>query len=172
MLNKLYTILFISIVQISTGGYLYAQPALPSHQISVTATQSLNFGSFCLASINGIGGSVTVDWQGIRTATGDVLLMPLLPMSQPAIFQIQLCQGRNIILEYSPVNILTGSNGGSLTLNLGPSEYGPSGSSFPVSGDCNFITTLRMGGTLVVGDYSQNPEGSYSGTFEIICNYE
>ena len=89
------------------------------------------------------------------------------------VFEIKVCQGRNIYLEYHS-SILTRNEGGnySITFNPGPSEYGPSGTSFHTSGDCNFINILRMGGTIVVGNYSQNPEGTYSGTYEVVVNYE
>ena len=151
---------------------VYSQPQLPQHTISVTPTQSIHFGTICLSNMNGSGGTVTVDWQGNRTSTGDVILLSAVPTSQPAIFDIQLCQGRNVIITYSASTTLTGSNGGSMIMNLGPSEKGPSGTSFEVNNDCDFITQLRMGGTLVVGNNGANPGGVYTGTFNITFNQE
>jgi hypothetical protein len=69
-----------------------------------------------------------------------------------------------VIITYDPTTTIT--NGvPSLTLNIGPTEKGPSGSSFPVSNDCNFITTLRVGGTLDVPGGS--PSGIYNGSFSM-----
>jgi hypothetical protein len=151
---------------------LFAQPLLPRHTMSIIPTQGINFGTFCLTSLSGTGGTTTVDWQGTRSASGDVILLQASPTSQPAIFDVKLCQGRNVIISYSSTITLTGSNGGTMTLNLGPSEYGANGSQFPIAYDCDFVTHMRMGGTLVVGPYSSNPEGIYTGSFEITFDQE
>ncbi|HKK42735.1 MAG TPA: DUF4402 domain-containing protein, partial [Bacteroidales bacterium] len=88
------------------------------------------------------------------------------------IFEISLCQGRSVIITYPPSVTLSGSNGGSMTLNIGPTEKGISGSVFQVNFDCNFITPLRVGGTLIVGNNSANPGGTYTGSFSITFNQE
>ena len=115
--------------------------------------------------------AVQIDWQGNRSATGEVVLLNS-DSYYPAIFEIQLCQGRNVIITYAPTATLTGSNGGSLILNIGPTEKGGSGASFQVSTDCNFVTRLRVGGTLVVGNNSANPGGNYTGNFSITFNQQ
>lgn len=140
-----------------------AQPPLPNREITITATQALHFGTFSLVGAG--GGSVTVGYDGSRYSTGGIYLSALAPVAQPAIFDIRLCQGRNVTITFSPTTILTGSNGGTFTLDLGPTEKGVSGSQFPVDGNCNFITTLRVGGTLHVPGNA--PPGIYSGSFEI-----
>ncbi len=171
MHNKYYILVLFFIFYFGIGKKtILAQPNLPSHVINSTVIQPLNFGSFCLSNVLG-SGTVTVNYQGIVTATGSIYLMPSFsPIAQPAIFQVQVCQGRNIIIEYSPSAILTSTNGGTLTLHPGPSEY--MDDSFSSGGDCNFINTIRMGGTLDIGNNSQNPEGIYSGTYEIVFNYQ
>ena len=73
-------------------------------------------------------------------------------------------------ITYDPTIILTGSNGGSFTLNVGPTEKGVSGSEFPVNNDCNFITTIRVGGTLDVPGGS--PPGIYTGIFSMTFTQE
>jgi hypothetical protein len=124
----------------------------------------LYFGTFYTTGPG--GGTVTVGFNGVRTSTGSIYLSPSAPTAQPAIFDIKLCQGRNITISFSPTTMLTGSNGGSFTLDVGPTEKGVSGSKFPVGNDCNFITTVRVGGTLHV---PANPvPGTYTGSFEII----
>ena len=164
----LFKLLFLSTVLIYCAGFSYAQPALPQRTITVTATQAIHFGTLCLAG--GVGGTVTVGYDGSRTSTGDIVLLAMAPTAQPAIFEIKLCQGRNIIITFSATTILTGSNGGSLTLDIGPTEYGINGASFVTNSDCNFITPLRVGGTLhVPGNVIP---GTYTGNFDITFNQE
>jgi hypothetical protein len=163
---------FFLIIQFLLVGSLFCQPEPPPRNITVVPTQALHFGTFSLANLGSGGGTVSVDWQGSRSATGDIVLLPVIPTHSPAIFDIKLCQGRNVVITYSPTAILTGSNGGSITLNIGPTEKGPSGSSFSVNADCNFVTQLRVGGTLIVGNNSANPGGSYSGNFSITFNQQ
>jgi hypothetical protein len=86
---------------------------------------------------------------------------------QAAIFEINLCQGRLVTIAYPFSTILSGTNGGSVILNIGPTEKGPTGSVFQVNTDCNFITQLRVGGTLIIKSNSENPGGDYSGNFSI-----
>jgi len=151
---------------------VHAQPGLPPRTVTVNATQALHFGSFCLQNAGSSGGTVTVDWQGSRTSTGEVTLLATAPLHQAAIFEVNLCQGRNVIITYSATITLNGSNGGSLLLNIGPSEKGVSGTSFQVNTDCSFITQLRVGGTLTVGNNASNPGGTYTGSFSITFNQQ
>lgn len=145
-----------------------AQPDLPQRDITITATQAIHFGTFVLTGAG--GGTVVLGHNGSRNSTGDVALSALAPAAQPAIFDIKLCQGRNVTITYDPTTTLTGSNGGSFTLNLGPTEKGVSGSQFPVNNDCNFITTLRVGGTLNIPGGS--PAGTYTGNIFITFEQE
>jgi hypothetical protein len=163
---------FFILAQLLFAIVAYTQPVLPPRTITVNSTQALHFGSFCLQNIGSSGGTVTVDWQGTRTSTGEVILLETAPAYQAAIFEINLCQGRNIVITYSATTTLTGSNGGSLTLNIGPTEKGASGTAFQVNTDCNFITQLRVGGTLTVGSNAANPGGNYTGSFSITFNQQ
>lgn len=146
----------------------FSQPALPQRTITVAATQSLNFGTFCVTGAG--GGTVIVGYDGSRTSTGDITLLESPPLAQPAIFEIKLCHGRSVILTFNPVASLSGSNGGSVNLNIGPTEKGENGSSFLVNNNCDFITTLRVGGTLFVA--GNTIPGIYSGNFDITFNQE
>ena len=160
-LNKSFLkLLFATLISFCCLNVSYAQPVLPQRTITVQATQEIDFGTFCVASV----GTITVDWQGNVSTTGGVVSLSSTS-AHPAIFDIKLCQGRNVTITYNPTTILTGSNGGSVTLNVGPTEKGVSGSEFPVNNNCNFITTLRVGGTLEVSGGS--PAGTYSGSFSI-----
>jgi len=145
----------------------FSQPGLPARTVTVRSTQAINFGAFCLVNNGSSGGTVTVDWQGNRTATGQVMLLNSGPAPQAAIFEINLCQGRLVVINYPATTMLTGSNGGSVKMTIGPTEKGPSGSAFQVNTNCNFITQLRVGGTLTINSNSANPAGDYSGNFSI-----
>jgi hypothetical protein len=94
------------------------------------------------------------------------------PAPQAAIFEINLCQGRLVVITYPSSVTLTGSNGGSVKLNIGPSEKGVSGSAFQVNTDCSFITQLRVGGTLIISNNAANPGGDYSGNFSLTFNQQ
>jgi hypothetical protein len=139
-----------------------AQPALPQRTITVAATQKLDFGAFF--DFNGTGGTISVDWQGNRTTTGSIGLVPSIS-GRPALFNVKLCQGRNVTIMYSSTVTLNEIGGASLELDIGPTEKGGIGATFATENNCNFITILRVGGTLHI------PAGvkvtSYTGDFEI-----
>lgn len=145
-----------------------AQPVLPQRFITVTATQPIHFGTFCLTGAS--GGTVVVGHDGSKSSTGDIYLSALAPTAQPAIFEIKLCQGRNVRITFEPSATLTGSNGGTFTMDIGPTAKGLNGSTFPVNNDCNFITILRVGGTLHVPGTSK--AGTYTGNFNITFQQE
>lgn len=147
--------------------YTFAQPNLPQRSLTVTATQAIHFGTLCVGAT---GGETTVSWDGSRSSTGDVVLLAMAPLAQPAIFEVKLCQGRNVIITFSPTTLLTNGTGGTLTLNIGPTEQGGNNASFATNNDCDFITPLRVGGTLIIPGSS--PPGTYSGSFDITFNQE
>jgi hypothetical protein len=146
----------------------YSQPTLPQRSLTVAATQAIHFGTLCVTGP--AGGTVTVGFDGSRTSTGSIALLSSVPTAQPAIFEIKLCQGRNVIITFSATTILTGSRGGSLMFDIGPTEKGINGTFFPTSSDCNFITPLRVGGTLHVP--GTTIPGIYTGGFSITFNQE
>ena len=127
--------------------FSFSQPTLPQRSLTVTATQPIHFGTFCLTG--GAGGSVTVGYDGSRTAIGNIVLLPISPIAQPAIFEIKLCEGRNVTITFSATTILTGSDGGSLTLEIGPTEKGLNGGTFATNNDCNFASFFRVARLLV-----------------------
>lgn len=161
-------LLLLAALLIVCVDFSIAQPVLPQRTITVTATQAIHFGTVCLTG--GIGGTVTVGYDGSRISTGDLLLISSSPFAQPAIFEIKLCQGRTVSIDFDTTIPLEGSNGGTLTLDLGPTEKGPSGSSFSTNNDCNFITPLRMGGTLHIPGTAI--PGIYTGSFALTFNQE
>jgi hypothetical protein len=141
----------------------FSQPVLPQRTITVQATQGIHFGTFCITG--GAGGTTTVGYDGTRSTTGNIALLAMAPTAHPAIFEIKLCEGRNVNITFDATTILTGSNGGTLTLDIGPTEKGLSGASFATNSDCNFVTPLRVGGTLHVPGTAI--PGVYTGSFAI-----
>ena len=55
--------------------------------ITAIQIQEINFGTYCVTGT--AGGTITVGWDGNRTATGDIVLMSMSPIAQPAIFEIK-----------------------------------------------------------------------------------
>jgi hypothetical protein len=172
-LNKIkkciYKLLFSAIVFCFYISISFSQPPSPPQRtLTVTATQALHFGTLCISGAG--GGTVSVGWDGSRSLTGNILLLASAPVAQPAIFEVKLCQGRNVTITYDASTTLTGSNGGSLALDIGPTEKGLSGDHFSTNSDCNFITLLRVGGTLhVPGNVIP---GIYTGSFNITFNQQ
>lgn len=167
--NKLYILLLVSTTLILfCPNSASTQPLLPQRTITVTPTQAIHFGAFCVTGP--AGGTVTVGFDGIRSSTGSVALLAVSPAAQPAIFEIKLCQGRSIVISFDATTILTGSNGGSLILEIGPTEKGSNNARFLTNSDCNFITPLRVGGTLHIPGNAIS--GTYTGSFSITFNQE
>jgi len=135
-------------------------PPIPV-QVQVSTLQFLNFGAFT----TGIsGGTVTVTSNGIRNATGDVVLLSMGQPVSAALFDVTANPGT--IIQIQPQSSsLTGSNGGSITLNIDSYSTGQT-----------FITTANplfdpnpvyVGGTLSVGSSVANPPGQYNGNFTL-----
>ena len=159
--------LFYAFVLLLYPNLSFAQPTLPQRTLTVTSTQSLHFGAFCVTGSG--GGTVTVGYDGVRTSTGGITLLGISPISTPAIFEVKLCEGRNVVITFNATTTLSGP-GNSLTLDIGPTEKGPNGSNFQTGGNCDYINQIRVGGTLNVPGATYS--GTYSGTFNITFNNE
>ena len=166
--NRFLKLLFLITVLISCVNISISQPVLPQRSLTASATQGIHFGTFCLTGIS--GGTVTLGWDGSRSSTGNIALLTMSPSAHPAIFEIKLCEGRNMIITFDAFTTLTGSDGGSLTLDIGPTEKGPNGASFSTNSDCNFITPLRVGGILHIPGAAV--PGTYTGSFAVTVNQQ
>ena len=151
------TILVFQFSIIST--FIFAQEP-PPRPIRVTVTaQQLTFGAFTHGAA---GGTVTVTPTGLRSSTGDVILLGLGYPFYPTLYEIIAAPGTVISILNGPDAILTGSNGGSITLTIGNSD--------PPS---PFVTTvpnpnlLYIGGTITIGNSAANPPGTYTGTYDV-----
>lgn len=138
----------------------------PPKPVSLVTFQNMSFGAFALGSF---GGTVTVTASGIRSSTGDVILLNLGYSYGPALFEADANPGTIISLSLGPDVMLSGSNGGSLLLHL---EDPSPGYSFVTSVTPPTTTQISVGGTLTVGSPAANPAGSYSGSFLVIVNQE
>ena len=129
--------------------------------IYLNPAQGLNFGSF---SHGPAGGNVIISPNGSRSVTGDIVQLGTgLPFS-PAIFEVEANPGTVVQIMNGPDVTLSGSNGGTLALQLGISS---TGSPFVTAAAPPSLNEVRIGGTLVVGNALANPGGSYSGSFMI-----
>jgi len=143
-------------------------PAFSKKKFSITEIQPLHFGTFCVTGSS--GGNVIVNHNGNRTSTGNIILLNVAPFAQVGIYDILLCKNWDLSVTFDQTTILTGSNGGSITMEIGPSEYGISGTSFRMNGDCDYATPFHIGGTLKIPGNAIS--GNYSGTYDITVHKE
>jgi hypothetical protein len=126
--------------------------------VQVSTLQHLNFGTFIQTGTNG---TVTVTYDGARSATGGVILPNTGAFSSSALFEVTALPGTLITILNGSNAILSGSNTGSLTMVPGEAS---TRSPFIATSE---ITNVFIGGTLTVGSMSANPAGEYSGTFQV-----
>lgn len=150
------------LVLCAVSGVVMAQEPPPRPVIiTFNSSQPLAFGAF---SPGAAGGTVTVDPDGTRSSSGDIVLLSLGFAYTPAMFYVEANQGTVLSVLVSPPVTLTGSGGGTLTLQVA--------GSLPTS---PFVTTLPwpekttvlVGGILTIGSIAANPPGSYTGSFSI-----
>jgi hypothetical protein len=133
----------------------------PPRPITISVMQSLAFGAFTQGAT---GGTVIISSGGIRSSTGDIVLLNLGYSFSTASYDVVANPGTVISIMNGSDAILPGSNGGSITLKIGGSS--------PVSPMVTTAvppaaTTITVGGTLTVGAPGGNPAGNYSGSFNI-----
>jgi hypothetical protein len=155
----------ICLISILLSSIIYVSgQEMPPKPITVTVStlQHLNFGTFIQP---GTAGSVTVDFSGVRTPGGDVIIPALSynahEIPTPALFAVTALPGTLITIQNGADVLLNGSNSGHLSLKIGPAS---TGSPFIAQGT---TTLVYIGGTLTVGPMSSNPAGSYSGSFSV-----
>jgi len=135
-------------------------PPIPV-QVQVNTAQFLNFGAFTTGIT---GGTVIVDWNGTRTATGDVILLSMGQPVSPALFDVTANPGTIIQIQPQPSINLIGSNGGNVTLSI---DSFSTGQSFITTSNSSSPNSVYIGGTLSVGNLSASPAGQYNGFFTL-----
>ena len=135
---------------------------LPPRPITVTVSlvQNLSFGAFYHIGT----GSVIIYPDGSRSSTGGVVLLSMGYSFNSGLYDVVANLGTLITIQNGPDVLLTGSNGGSMTLRIEASD--PS-SPFIITTTPPAATQVRIGGTLIVGNTGANPPGNYSGTFNV-----
>jgi hypothetical protein len=162
-----FIILIIPVISFLTISIETIAQEPPPRPIVVTTTQGLSFGAFYHGAV---GGTITINTDGSRTSTGDVVPLGLGIFYSRATYEIVANPGTIISLVNGPDVILIGSpGGGTLSLHIGDPDLGVS---FVTTEPYPIPTELNVGGTLTVGNSITNPPGSYSGTFDITFNQE
>jgi hypothetical protein len=127
--------------------------------VSINPSEGLRFGAFFQSPS---GGTITINPSGSRTVTGGVIEADFGYVYAPANFEITANPGTLISIVNGPDVVLSGSNGGSLTLHIGSSSPA---SPFITTVSSPLQTSVKVGGTLYVGSPVANPSGSYTGSF-------
>jgi hypothetical protein len=156
MKHLLYGSIFLLLIYFSINAQ-----EMPPRPISVTVntSQNLSFGDFSQGST---GGTVTVSYNGVRTCTGEIIL--LNGTVTPARFDVTANPGTLITIVNGSNATLNGDNGGTLTLQIGNAS---TGSPFITTQPRSSVNPVYIGGTLTVGNLSASPPGNYSGTFTV-----
>ena len=147
---------------------VFAQSDKSQNLITAAAAQAIQFGAFCITG--GAGGTITVAYDGNRTCTGDIVLLPANPIAVPAIFELKFCPGKNVTINFDAATTVYGTHGPTLKMDIGPTEKGLRGYTFTTDTDCNAVTSLRVGGTLHIPGNTR--PGNYSATFTITFKQE
>jgi hypothetical protein len=153
---------FVSIILASLYCFESYAQEMPPRPVSVSIVQSLSFGAFS----NGMsGGMITITPFGMRYATGSVILIDMGYLYFPAIFRVGGNPGTILHILNGPDETLTGSNGGTLHLQVGESNVGD-----PIIINVAPPGTMeiRIGGKLTAGSPMANPPGVYNGSFTVI----
>ena len=135
-------------------------------QIAIYTIQGFDFGSFYQGNS---GGTVDISNTGIRSATGDIILINSGPLVSQAAFEIEAPEGSVISIINGPDISIAGSNGGTISLKLGGAD---TGSPFITTEAPPTRTRIQIGGTLTIGNKLESPPGNYQGTFTITLNQE
>ena len=156
--KSLYMVLCLFCLQLPA---LAQEPPPRPIAIYVNPAQGLIFGAFFQGAS---GGTVIIYPDGSRSVTGSIVQANLGYPFSSAVFEVEANPGTLISILNGPNTTLSGSNGGTLTLQIGASS---TGSPFIATATPPSRTQVRIGGTLIVGSPLANPVGNYSGTFNV-----
>ena len=151
----------VTLILMMSNLWTYAQE-MPPRPVGVSFVQDLSFGAFAPGNN---GGTVMVTHNGMRIATGDIILLNLGFLYFPALFELEGLPGTIVHYLAGPDATLTGNNGGFLTLQIGESYPGD-----PIIINVSPPGKMQVyvGGTIIVGNIFANPSGQYSGYFDVM----
>jgi len=151
----------IVLLAVQLRGAAQVNPPRPV-SVQVSTTQHLRFGAFFQGAA---GGTVIVYANGTRTTTGTVIPANFGAIYSPALFEVDAEPGTVITISVAGPVVLSGSNGGTMELDL--DDISPA-SPFVTTAVPPARTPVYIGGTLTVDDQTGSPPGEYSGTFNVI----
>ncbi|MEP7229362.1 MAG: DUF4402 domain-containing protein [Ginsengibacter sp.] len=157
-----YIIIFNAIPNISFCQTLKTGSLDKNDAINITTLQNIQFGAF---SQGASGGSVIISADGLRSATGSVIPLNFGNIYSQAIFEIEAPLGSVVSLLDGQNSVLTGSNGGSMTLQI---DNSIPASPFYTTVDPPAKTQISVGATLTVGNSSLSPPGNYTGNLYVL----
>ena len=144
---------------------LLSQSFSANAQISVYPIQDFNFGTFYHGNA---GGTITVYTDGLRSSTGDIVLLNSNVSVSQAIFDIDA--PADAVISISSLNsTLNRTEGGSMALEITGSNPA---SPFINKAVATERTRISFSGRLIVGDAAANPPGIYQGTFSVTFSYQ
>lgn len=157
-----FAILIIGLMGLfNTNAKAQTNPEMPPRPLAISVNQHLSFGTFAPGLS---GGTISISPNGVRQATGSVVLLVGIPFPHAAIFEVQQNPGYLIAINLSSNVQLIGSNGGTITLQIGPTDKG---NSFVTQTGAPFWNPVQVGGTLTIGTIASNPAGNYTGQFDV-----
>jgi hypothetical protein len=159
-------ILFVLLIFLFALSHRVIAQEPPPRPVEVTVTQPLGFGAFAQGAA---GGTIIINTAGGRSSSGDIVLLNLFYTFSPATFKLIANAGTLISIVNGPDITLTGSGGGTMTLQIGASDPV---SPFVIPEGPPAFTLMNVGGTLIVGDPVSNPPGNYTGTFDVMFMQE
>ncbi len=133
----------------------------------LTSVQPIQFGAFAVSG-NG-GGTITVREDGTRSSTGDIVLLSQAPFASAAVFEMQACPGKRVMISPERNLRLNAGNGPPLRVELLSADK-TGAFSFISSGDCHSTISIKLGAILIIPAHCS--PGNYSGNFSITYNQE
>lgn len=135
-----------------------------AQQVNLSNTQGLDFGKF----VAGTGGTVVITPAGLRSRTGGVILLTS-PTASQATFSVSKSSNgttnKSIVISL-PANGSTVLTSGSNSMAVNAFVSSPAS----LTSLTTTPTTLSVGATLSVA--ANQAAGSYSGSFQVIVNYQ
>lgn len=157
-LKKTFLLLLL-ILALSNSLIAQEPPPIP---LTITPTaQTMSFGAFTMGAA---GGTITINPDGSRGSSGDVILLNLSYSYTPALFELLANPGTMVTLLLGAPSTLTGSGGGTMSLQLATTlPLTP----YVMSTTPPTTTLMYVGGVLTVQNIGLNPAGTYTGTYNI-----
>lgn len=135
-------------------------PPIPI-EVEVRNAMFLNFGSF---TVGNSGGTISITHDKITSHTGDIYLLDIGTNRSPALFDVTANPGTVININ-TPTNVeLTGTNGGTIYLDINSLS---TGHTFITTAIPPGVNEVYVGGTLRIDSSVSAPPGNYNGSFTL-----